>query len=214
MSRHNHPRRHQQRASNSAFSTLRIIGGEWRSRKIEFPAVDGVRPTPDRVRETLFNWLQSDIAGARCLDLFSGSGALGLEALSRGAAAVTFVDKHPEITRQLKRSLQQLKSDRGEVVQSSVVEWLESRQTDLEQQYDIVFMDPPFHQGMTEICCSLLESRNLLSEHAWVYVETERQLLLSGAPASWKEHRQKAVGEVMSRLYLYQQSNEPEPIAP
>lgn len=198
-------RRNPQRANNKVAipsSHLRIIGGQWRGRKLEFMAVDGLRPTPDRVRETLFNWVQPYISGARCLDLFSGSGALGLEALSRNAESVTFVDLNNITTRQLQTNLQLLKTQSAEVIQADVMQWLESRHTDMEPRYDMVFMDPPFRQDMVSNCCALLESHNLLAENAIIYVETESELSHPEVPENWVEHRSKTAGQVSYRLYL------------
>ncbi|WP_245601075.1 16S rRNA (guanine(966)-N(2))-methyltransferase RsmD [Marinobacterium jannaschii] len=183
---------------------LRIIGGEWRSRKVPFAAIVGLRPTPDRVRETLFNWLQFDIAGARCLDLFSGSGALGLEALSRGAASVTFIDQAPEVVRQLKENLSTLKCSDAQVIQASVINWLEQQPDDLTDQFDIVFMDPPFRKGLVNPCCALLEQKQLLSENALIYVENEREAGAAQAASHWLPHRQKQAGQVNYQLYRRQ----------
>lgn len=183
-------------------SHLRIIGGQWRGRKLEFHAVEGLRPTPDRVRETLFNWMQTIVPGAQCLDLFSGSGALGLEALSRGASSMTFIDMNTITTRKLKDNLQQLKCQQAEVIQADVLEWLKQRKTDLEPQFDVVFMDPPFHQGLVAPCCALLEQHHLLADDAIIYVETESELSDPGVPSHWHEHRFKKAGQVSYRLYM------------
>lgn len=201
MGRRNPPRTPQNNVTQPT-SALRIISGEWRGRKIPFAAVPGLRPTPDRVRETLFNWLQPYIAGATCLDLFSGSGALGLEALSRGAESVTFVDQDSAVVRQLRENLQHLKCQRGEVIQASALQWLEARNTDMEQRYDIVFMDPPFRKDLAAPCCALLESRNLLREDALVYVETESELPFLTVPELWSSHREKTAGQVSYRLFM------------
>ncbi len=201
MGRRNPPRANHGN-HNAKPSQLRIIGGEWRGRKVPFAPVPGLRPTPDRVRETLFNWLQPYLAGAHCLDLFSGSGALGLEALSRGAETVTFIDREPSVAHQLKQNLQLLKCNRAEVIQASVPEWLSARSTDMEQQYDIVFMDPPFRLDLAAPCCDLLESRNLLAANAVIYVETESELQTAVAPAGWHCHRQKTAGQVSYQMFL------------
>ncbi len=181
---------------------LRIIGGEWRGRKLNFPEIDGLRPTPDRVRETLFNWLTAYIPGARCLDLFAGSGALGFEALSRGALNVTLVDNSPEVIHQLRQNIQALKTQQVELISASAVSWLEARNNDLESHYDVVFMDPPFHQNLAALCCELLEQKNLLADNAMVYVETESALTTLPVPSNWTLHRQKQAGQVSYRLYL------------
>ncbi len=180
---------------------LRIIGGEWRSRRVPFPIIEGLRPTPDRVRETLFNWLQNITPGARCLDLFAGSGALGLEALSRGAESVTFVDQASEATRQLRDNLNTLKSQNGEVITMSAITWLESRNTDNEPRYDLVFLDPPFRKGLLPLILTLLEERNLLSDNALIYIESESETKLLDIPENWQEYRAKTAGQVTYRLF-------------
>lgn len=201
MPRRNPPR-HNQRKTNPNAPLLRIIGGEWRSRKLTFPEVEGLRPTPDRVRETLFNWLQNVTPGARCLDLFAGSGALGLEALSRGAESVTFIDQSPEAVRCLRSNLELLKSPRGEVVSGSALGWLESRQTDFEARYDLIFLDPPFRKGWLEPICQQLESKNLLADNAAIYIEAESELTQLPVPENWREHRCKVAGQVTYRLFF------------
>lgn len=182
-------------------SQLRIIGGEWRGRRVPFSPLPGLRPTPDRVRETLFNWLQPYIAGARCLDLFSGSGALGLEALSRGAESVTFVDQETSVVRHLRDNLQLLKSSRGEVAQASAPEWL-AQVAPGAGPFDIVFMDPPFRKGMAEECCRLLTVAGVLAEDAIVYVETESDLGSPVNPPHWQLHRDKKAGQVQYRMFF------------
>ncbi|MBS99156.1 MAG: 16S rRNA (guanine(966)-N(2))-methyltransferase RsmD [Oceanospirillaceae bacterium] len=180
---------------------VRIIGGDWRSRRIEFPATNGLRPTPDRVRETLFNWLQGVTEGGRCLDLCAGSGALGLEALSRGAASVTFVEASALVARALKDNLSRLKAQNSEVINSDALSWLESRPEDEAERFDLVFMDPPFRQNLVVPLCQLLEQRNLLAERAMVYVECERELELPPMPSKWELYREKHAGQVSYRLY-------------
>jgi len=197
MSRHNSRRP----AAKETGSELRIIGGEWRSRKLSFPAVEGLRPTPDRVRETLFNWLQSITPAARCLDLFSGSGALSFEALSRGAAQATLVDSSSQVCRSLQHNLQTLKAQNAEVHQAEALAWLERQPADQSQRFDLVFLDPPFRKGLLTPIAELLESRNLLADDAYIYVETERELGSPQVPANWHLHREKQAGQVSYRLF-------------
>lgn len=194
------PRRNS-RASSAPTSTLRIVGGQWRGRKIPFPAIDGLRPTPDRMRETLFNWLQSSIPGAHCLDLYTGSGALGLEALSRGAASCTFVDRDSQVIRQLNDNLKLLGCRDGETVQASADQWLTMQHGDHRRPFDIVFMDPPFRQDRVASDCATLVANGLLAAGAIVYVETESELSDPGVPVAWHEHRHKKAGQVSSRLF-------------
>ena len=122
---------------------LRIIGGQWRGRKLNFPDIDGLRPTGDRIRETLFNWLTGDLPASRCLDLFAGAGSLGLEALSRGASQVVLLEKHPQAASQLQAHLSTLNCSQGQAVQTDSLQWLANHQG---EGFDIVFMDPPFKQ--------------------------------------------------------------------
>ncbi|MFV8569669.1 16S rRNA (guanine(966)-N(2))-methyltransferase RsmD [Marinobacter sp. SBS5] len=177
---------------------LRIIGGDWRSRKLRFPDAGGVRPSPARIRETLFNWLNYQVAGSDCLDLFSGSGALGLEALSRGAAQATLVDHTPVLAKALRDNLRLLKSDKGAVVCQDVERFLSNRQ---QPPFDIIFMDPPFRQSWLEKLFPLLESEQWLKPGGWVYVEHESELRTPPVPKDWELHRQKTAGQVSYNLY-------------
>ncbi len=194
------PQRPTQKIS-SGNQQVRIIGGEWRGRKLNFPEIEGLRPTPDRVRETLFNWLSAYVPGGRCLDMFSGSGALGFEALSRGAIHVTMIDNSAEVIHQLRQNIQELKSQHAELVTGSAVNWLETRTGDLEIQYDIVFMDPPFNKDLAPLCCLLLEQKNLLADNAMIYVETEKEMTDLQVPDNWELYRDKTAGQVTYRLY-------------
>ena len=156
---------------------LRIIGGEWRGRKLHFPDAPNLRPTPDRVRETVFNWLTPMINGARCLDLFAGSGALGLEALSRGAEHTTFVDSHKKVAQALTSHLELLKANNAEVITMDSVKFLttENFKPEASNRYDLVFLDPPYHLEFMQKVVPLLESNNWLSENAMLYLENEKR---------------------------------------
>ncbi len=176
---------------------LRIIGGEYRSRQLSFPVVDGLRPTGDRLRETLFNWLAADIAGARCLDLFCGSGALGFEALSRGASHVTFIDCSKTVTAAIEHNLEQLKSDNATVICTDSLAWLASTQ----QAFDIVFVDPPFSAGLLQQACALLEQQGIVSEGSQLYVEQALDAICDDLPSTWELTRDKQAGQVSYRLY-------------
>jgi len=169
---------------------LRIIGGRWRGSRIVFPPLAAIRPSPDRVRETLFNWLQQPIVGARCLDLFAGSGALGLEALSRGAAHVTFVDREPQIGRHLLQTLERLGSRDATVVVEDALRFL-SRPA---QPFDIVFLDPPFASGVLEQAGSRLQG--WLTPGAYIYVECPAERSLTTLPVQWLVQRTKRAGQV------------------
>ncbi len=178
---------------------LRIIGGTWRGRKIDFATEPGVRPTPDRIRETLFNWLQPNIAGARCLDLFSGSGALGFEALSRGAAEVVMVDQSSAVTKQLLTNANLLKTGGAQVVQTSADNYL---QRTTPQSFDIVFLDPPFESQAIENYCAQLESGQWLTSHALIYMEREKGTPSPHLPDGWQLHREKKAGKVVYALAI------------
>ena len=178
-------------------STLRIIGGQWRGRKLAFTPAEGLRPTTDRVRETLFNWLAPLIHEARCLDLFAGSGALGLEALSRGAACCDFVDTSAEALRQIQRHLEALQATgRGRCHGIPALRYLQKEHA----IYDIVFIDPPFGRGMVDPACALLAERGWVSAGGMIYVETAAREPLR-VPGQWQPHREKVAGEVAYRLF-------------
>ncbi len=181
---------------------LRIIAGDWRGRKLRFPALPGLRPTPNRVRETLFNWLQATVPGARCLDLFAGSGALGFEALSRGAHSVTFIDNATQAVRQLRDNLQLLKAENAQVLTAPATDWLSRHAVDSEARFDLVFLDPPFGCDMLPETCALLESRNLLADRAIIYIESESALGAPRLPENWHQTRSKIAGKVTYALYV------------
>jgi 16S rRNA (guanine966-N2)-methyltransferase len=176
---------------------IRIIGGTWRTRKIRFPDAPGLRPTPDRVRETLFNWLGQDLEGLVCLNLFAGSGALGFEAASRGATRVVQVERSPEACIALKQNCDQLDTRTVQIVPMDVSRFLSGTA----ELFDLVFLDPPFHQGLVEPCCRLLEENGWLAAHAHIYLEAEKEKFLEHLPETWQLHRQKQAGGVGYHLY-------------
>ena len=177
-------------------NTFRVIGGQWRSRRLSFPEQPGLRPTPDRVRETVFNWLMPVIEGSRCLDLYAGSGALGLEALSRGARTVTFVDESADVMAQLKQNLQLLNVDTARLVQMDVRNFL-SQTADV---VDIVFADAPYHRGLLSETFSLLDTNAWLASESWVYFEHARDEEMPSLPESWKLLKSKTAGQVAYHL--------------
>jgi 16S rRNA (guanine966-N2)-methyltransferase len=179
-----------QRAAQSR--VLRIIGGIWRGRKLRFPPQEEIRPTPDRVRETLFNWLGTRVVGARCLDLFAGSGALGLEALSRGATQVTFVERDWQAVKELRARLSEWGAVGGHVEQTEAVRFLSGSAP----PYEIVFLDPPFASGLLPQVAALLEQNHWLSGNALIYVETAAGDGLPPLPATWALTRTKQAGAV------------------
>jgi 16S rRNA (guanine966-N2)-methyltransferase len=188
--------------------SLRIIAGEWRGRKIPFATAVGLRPTQDRVRETLFNWISGPVPGATCLDLFAGTGALGLEALSRGAKQVNFVDLSNIATNSLNDNLKLLPiaADQiAKVEQMSSFNWLRSykdRATTDEQieRYDLVFLDPPFAFALMQDTLKALFDSQCLSDKAMIYVEQPQPLEELLLPEGWKLHRSKKAGQVFYGL--------------
>ena len=174
---------------------LRIIGGSLRGSRLEIPDSAGLRPTPDRVRETLFNWLMPIIDGAQCLDLFAGTGALGIEALSRGATTVDFVETDMRLVQSLRATLSRLKQD-ATVFRADASAFL----ADGAKQYDIVFLDPPFAaQLWTPIAQQLLQYRRLKAD-AWLYVESPADEIPS-LPDDFRLHREGKAGAVRYALY-------------
>ncbi len=180
-----------------AQNKVRIIGGTWRGRRLPVLDQPDLRPTPDRVRETLFNWLQFDIAGRNCLDLFAGSGALGLEAASRGAGSVVQVEQNPALCRQLKQNTLTLQAEQIKVKNIDVFRFLVSEAG----RYDLVFMDPPFGKGLAEQCCQWLEDKFWLNEDAKIYLEVEKSLRLKDIPGNWQQIKSKNAGEVAYYLF-------------
>ena len=176
---------------------LRIIGGRWRGRRLRFPAAALIRPTPDRVRETLFNWLGARIVGARCLDLFAGSGALGLEALSRGATHVTFVEREPEAVRALRATLAEWGAEGAQVQRGDALAFLAGSA----QSFDVAFLDPPFASGLLEAAAALLEGNGWLSDAALIYVECGAREGVPPLPTRWVALKAKRAGEVGYHLY-------------
>ncbi|SDN43612.1 16S rRNA (guanine(966)-N(2))-methyltransferase RsmD [Pseudomonas jinjuensis] len=177
---------------------LRIIGGEWRSRRFAFPEGPGLRPTPDRVRETLFNWLAAYVPGARVLDPFAGSGALFLEALSRGAGEALALDMNSEAVAALRGHLQTLQCSNGQIQSGDALRYLETQSV---RPFDLVFLDPPFHQDLLQNTCRLLEERGWLAPDAWIYTESEAAPSSLGLPANWRLHREKKAGSVHYALW-------------
>jgi 16S rRNA (guanine966-N2)-methyltransferase len=171
---------------------VRIIGGKWRGRKLTIPALAEVRPTPDRVRETLFNWLTSYIVDAVCLDLFAGSGALGFEALSRGAASVVFIDQASAATKMLADELTRFGATNAQVYQAKIPQQLPS----FTQPFDLVFLDPPYQADLLYPICQLLEAKNLLSATALIYLESDKPLEANLLPPNWEILKDKKAGQV------------------
>ena len=181
----------------SSSGRLRIVAGKWRSRLLPVADVDGLRPTSERIRETLFNWLAPTIDGAHCLDLFAGSGALGFEALSRGASGVVFVENAPIAADTLRNNIDTLGATGARIVDTDAYEWLRTAEP---RRFDIVFLDPPFAAGRYEELCRLLSDRGWLAERTLVYIEQERDQPTPALPEGWRVKKEKAAGNVRYTL--------------
>ncbi|ATM88233.1 MULTISPECIES: 16S rRNA (guanine(966)-N(2))-methyltransferase [Yersinia] len=195
------PTAKDKQAPQQSAGQIRIIGGKWRGRKLPVPNSPGLRPTTDRVRETLFNWLAPMIQGVRCLDCFAGSGALGLEALSRYAHEATLLESDRYVAKQLNNNLSLLNAENGQVVNTNALQWLAQPG----QPFNLVFLDPPFRQGLLAETINLLEQFNWLTPEAWIYVEAESESAATDVPANWQLHREKIAGQVAYRLYIRHQ---------
>jgi 16S rRNA (guanine966-N2)-methyltransferase len=181
----------------SGLNSVRIIGGSWRGRRVHFPDSPGLRPTPDRVRETLFNWLQHSIAGTRCLDLFAGSGALGLEALSRGAREVVFVEQAFAPATMLAGELKRFEGgapggSRGRIVQMSAERFLSAPG----EPFDVIFLDPPFGFDALPEYVRLVEAGGWAATGGWIYLESARSDGQPAMPPQWTLVKSKSAGEV------------------
>lgn len=189
--------------------SVRIIAGEWRGRRLDVVAGADIRPTPDRVRETLFNWLAPMLPGMQCLDLYAGTGVLGLEALSRGAAGSWFVERDVAAATALEAALvrfcgqsqsqgqgQGQGRGKGRVIRADVRCWLAGP---VSRSFDLVFLDPPYAEDELGDLCTLL-ARGWLATHAWIYLETSRARPLPGLPAGWQLYREREAGEVRYAL--------------
>ena len=187
--------------------SCRIIGGKWRGRKITFDDAEGLRPTTDRIRETVFNWLQSCIYQSVCLDVFAGSGVLGFEALSRGADKVVFIEKNKKTVNRLKDNISTLNASGASVFHQDALIWLRSTQQQQEQQvkqkFNLVFLDPPFHSDLLVKASALLVSSGCLTEDAIIYVEhnVDANIVI---PENWFCLKEKKAGQVAYKLYEHQ----------
>lgn len=181
--------------STKQTGTVRIIGGRYRGKLLTFPTTEGLRPTSDRIRETLFNWLMHDIHNARCLDAFAGSGALGFEAYSRGAAEVVLIESMPQVYRNLQQIATSFHTPHLQVIHTSAMDYLQQQRA----EYDIVFIDPPFSQPQLFECIHLLEQRHTLVDAGLLYVESPQEIPLDST--LWQLLKLKKAGAVTYALY-------------
>jgi 16S rRNA (guanine966-N2)-methyltransferase len=199
--------------SKSSLETgsFRIIGGQWRSRRLSFPAIEGLRPTTDRVRETVFNWLNADIQGARVLDVFSGSGALGLEALSRGAVSLFALEKDRLAAKALQTNSDILVSGSQDIKavtiqHSDALSFLADLKIKASAQdlFDLIFLDPPFRKGILDEAINILDKHPSIQKGALIYIEREKELPSISIPSDWILLKEKVAGQVLYQLFRVQ----------
>lgn len=216
------PQNKQSRPGKKTKSSLetgsfRIIAGQWRSRRLSFPAIEGLRPTTDRVRETVFNWLNAEIQGAHVLDVFSGSGALGLEALSRGATSLLAIEKDKQAAKALQTNIDTLLSGSQDpkavsVQHADALTFLASLKANASNEaiadqnskkdlFDLVFLDPPFRKGILEETLNLLDQHPSILKGALIYIEQEKELPSISIPSGWTRLKEKVAGQVLYQLF-------------
>lgn len=181
---------------------VRIISGKWRGRKLPVKNAQGLRPTTDRIKETVFNWLAADLYQAKCLDVFAGSASLGLEALSRQAQHATFLELNKDAAAQIKQNFALLKIDNATLHHTDALDYLSYKNPQNQKNiFDIVFIDPPFRKGLLNNVIELLEQNDWLAENAYIYVEAEKELETPIVPQHWYLLKEKQAGQVSFRLY-------------
>lgn len=185
--------------STGRAGSIRLISGQWRGRKLPVHDVEGLRPTTDRVKETLFNWLATEVRDSRCLDVFAGSGSLGFEALSRYASYVMMIEQEPKAARQLQTNLQTLRCTQAQVVCRDALQVL---QAGCSEPFELVFLDPPFRKELLTAVIPLLEQQGWLADRALIYLERENEGTAPLIPANWQLLKDKQAGQVCYQLYL------------
>lgn len=190
---------HEKQRKSISDGFIRLISGKWRGKKLPVKDKEGLRPTTDRTKETLFNWLMHDVRDANCLDCFSGSGSLAFEALSRFANSAVLLERDKQVALQLRKNLQTLQVDNALLVETDSISYLQQPAV---QQFDIVFVDPPFNKGLASPCCLALEKNGYLTEKALIYIEVEAQLTELELPENWQLLKEKKTGQVAYQLYL------------
>lgn len=181
---------------------IRVISGQFRGRKLPVKDVQGLRPTTDRIKETVFNWLMQDTRDANVLDCFAGSGGLGFEALSRFASTALFIELDPSAAKQLAQNIATLKLQNAQVRHTNSLSFLEQKNSNT--PFDLVFVDPPFRKNLAQTSCNLLEINNWLSEEALIYLEVESDLNTFKPPSNWLLIKEKKAGQVFCSLYQRQ----------
>ncbi|MDP5214359.1 16S rRNA (guanine(966)-N(2))-methyltransferase RsmD [Pseudoalteromonas tunicata] len=185
------------KSNKSTSGQIRIISGQYRGRKLPVKDVQGLRPTTDRVKETVFNWLMNDVRDTVVLDCFAGSGGLGFEALSRYASSVTFIEKDKIAAQQIESNISTLKNPNANLVHGDALQFIATNN----RLFNLVFIDPPFRQGLAQPLCDLLVERNALAQDALIYLEVENELSDFKAPVNWSLKKEKTAGQVSYRLY-------------
>jgi len=197
-------------SSSQDEGSFRIIGGNWRSRRLQFPVIEGLRPTTDRVKETVFNWLSIQVPNARVLDLFAGSGSLGFEALSRGASFLTAIEQNPQAATAIKSNLNLLLAPQSlgqaEVIQVDALKWLKTFSKDTATHsmgpcYDLIFLDPPFRKDLLSETLEMLTSSKILAPNALIYLEKEKEAFSLVPPSQWQLLKEKMAGQVCYQLF-------------
>ena len=184
---------------NSSTGNIRIIGGEHRGRKLPVLNLEGLRPTTDRMKETVFNWLMLDVRNARCIDCFAGAGSLGFEALSRGASHVQFIELDKPAAQQLLNniSLLRIEAQRANVQQGNALQVLET----ITKAADLIFIDPPFHKNLVQTCVDIIQSKGLAKVGSKIYIERENDAQSTHVPNNWQQIKDKSTQQVSAKLY-------------
>ncbi len=187
-------------SKNKLSNQVRIIGGELRGQKIIFSDTIGLRPTGSRIKETLFNWINQDVKNSNCLDLFAGSGSLGIESASRGAKNITMIEKDHSAYIALKKSCSRLNLKSTTIIKADAITWL--NENNIKEPFDIIFLDPPFMSNLIPMCCEILERGGLLSKPSYIYIEATRHQTTATVPKNWVLLRDNLAGQVAYKLYL------------
>ncbi|MGP1944851.1 MAG: 16S rRNA (guanine(966)-N(2))-methyltransferase RsmD [Arsenophonus sp. ET-LJ4-MAG3] len=190
---------YEKKIKSTTYGQIRIIGGKWRGHKLSVFNYEDLRPTTNKIRETLFNWLIPIIEGAHCFDCFAGSGALSIEALSRYAASATLIELNKFITKQLVINLLKLKAKNAQVINIDILKHL----VQIGIAYDVIFLDPPFHnKHLLEQTALLLEQNGWLAKKCWIYIETGNEANLLNLPKNWYVYRKKKSRKIIYSLYI------------